>query len=343
MSWVPFAIGAAGQVGSGIAGAKAQNDATEAALNQLAQTRQDYQNIATPDVAAQQLQLQKLEQQGELNPYLQQAYQQYGSQLNGYQTDPRLQMAQMNALQQMASIGQAGGMDAQAQSALMQAQMQNANAARGAREANLQNAAQRGVSGSGLEFALNQMADQGAAQGNQMAGTQAAGQAAQRALEALQGSGTMAGQMSGQQFGQAATQSQQQNDINRFNTQALQNVSGSNTQALNQAQSANLGEKQRIADQNALLANSQQEYNKQLLQQQFQNQLAKTQGMNSQAANIANVGTQGGANLAKQIGSIGQAAGGVAGAYYGQPQTAKYNTQTGDSLYDPYTGKKYSS
>lgn len=105
------------------------------------------------------------------------------------------QTAAIDYLQQLYSQG---GMDPQAKAALAQAQQSNAARERMARGAIGQNAAARGVGGSGVEIASQLANQQGAANRNSSAGTAAAADARTRAIQALMGSASIAGNVRGQ-------------------------------------------------------------------------------------------------------------------------------------------------
>lgn len=310
---IPAAIGAAGA----ISGAVASNNASNKATNTARAGQQGFRDLAIPEIAPQQLNLGMLQSAGTLNPNLISQYNLGNSAYNNIQTDPRLKQAQLDALSTLQNIGQSGGNDAQAQSAMLQARQQNDTAARGQREAVLQNAAARGISGSGLELSSALQADQGAADRNAMAGTQAAADANQRKLAAIEGLGSLGSQVQGQEFGQQAQQAQANDLISRFNTANAQQVNQANVGAQNQAQAGNLANAQSISNQNVGLQNYQQQYNKGLQQQQYQNQLQRAQGAAGQGNVVANFQNQAGQNVAKALGGLGQTGFGVAGSVYG--------------------------
>src|SRR6185436_3925664 len=127
------------------------------------------------------------------------------------------------------------GLDEQSIAALRQIQQENQTAERGSREAILQNAAARGISGSGLELA-SQMGNQQTSATNQAnQGFQAAADANARKLAAIQGIGQLGGQIHGQEENKATAQ----NAINQFNAANRQNVEGTNVAARNAAEAAN--------------------------------------------------------------------------------------------------------
>lgn len=304
-------LGALGSIGSGIAGAISQNNASKRASRIAEQAAGRFYDFADPDYQAMLLQLEELKSQGQLTPEMEAAILQDPSLMSQVSQDPRLQKAQMDALSTLANISNEGGMDPQAALALRESQIQTQGAARGSREANLMNAAQRGVSGSGLEFVSNQMADQNASNQAELTGLQQAGMANERDLSTLNQYADLAGTMGQRDVNLQSEKAKAQDAINQFNSQMRADVQQRNVGAKNVAQERNLGEQQRIADQNTLLRNQQQQYNKSMEQQKFDNSLSRAQG----AAGISNAqigaATAAGQNAANLWAGIGQTVGGV--------------------------------
>lgn len=245
-------------------------------------------SLETPDINDMQIQLENLVQQGALDPEMAATIMQGRSEMNGIQTDPNLDKNQMAALAGLEDIVSGGGMSAMDKANLAKIQSEENTAARGQREAILQNAQARGLGGSGLEL-MNQMQNQ------QSAATRAsqrdldvAGMAQERALNALMQQGQLSGQMQNQQFNQQAQVAGANDAISRFNAQNQQNQMNQNVAARNDAAARNLGAKQSIADSNVGTRNQQQQYNKQLIQQQFDNEYKKRGG----TASIANSNAQ---------------------------------------------------
>jgi len=87
-----------------------------------------------------------------------------------------------------------------------------------------------------------------------------------------------------------------------------QGVENANVAAQNQAQAYNVQQQQHTADQNTGLSNYQQQYNNQLSQQQFQNQMSKSGGAAAAYENQAGQFNQQAATNANMWGNIGQGA-----------------------------------
>lgn len=275
-------------------------------------------DVKEPDINAMKISPELLSQVGELSPEAE-------SYLLGIQIptmsllaaeDSRYLDPQLDALAQLGNIAREGGLDAQALSAIEAARMGNAAAARGAREANLTNAQQRGVAGSGLEFVLNQMADQNAANQNNLFGLQQAAYANQRDMDALNQMANLAGTMSERDLGLELHRADAQDAINRFNAQMVQGVQQRNVAGRNMAAAQNLGERQRIADTNVGIKNYGQEYNAKLPQQNFENQFKKASTAAGTTAGTSQGISQAGQAAGNMWGGIGQGLTGTAGAFF---------------------------
>lgn len=287
-------------------GAQGQaTDAAQAGVDALA-------SLQTPDVAAMQLELEQLVQQGVLTPEEAQTYLQEASKTADIQTNPALRQAQMDALASMQEIGE-GGLTASDKAALSGIQSQEQTASRGAREAIIADAQAKGMGGSGLELMAQLKNQQDASTRQSQRDLDVAGMAQDRALQAIQAAGQMGGNIQQQDFGQQFQQGQAQDAINQFNTQNMNQVGMVNTKAANDAAATNLQNKQRIADANTTTRNTQQQYNKQLAQQDFDNRYKRAGGTASAYQNLAG---QYNANAAQNMQVVGSAiqAGGTAAA-----------------------------
>ncbi len=243
--------------------------------------------IQTPNISDERVNFDKYASQGDLNPEKADVNLQGDSALNGIETDPNLSQAQNDALHSLQDIGTSGGLTSMDQAKLGQIQSQEDTSARGAREAIIQNAQSRGLGGSGIELLSQMQNQQDAATRASTRGMDVAALAEQRALDALVQAGELGGKMQQTQFGQKAQVAGANDAINQFNTQNKNQVGMYNTTAANNAAAANLESKQKIADANTTSANQQQQYNKGLGQQDFQNQMAKAAGVSGVAKDQA--------------------------------------------------------
>lgn len=278
-----------------------------------------YASLQTPDIESMQLDLEGLVQQGILTPEQAQAALVEQSQMAGVSQDPTTKQAQMEALQGLQDITSSGGLTAIDKAKLGQIATEEDTRARGAREAIMQNQAARGLGGSGMELLAQLQNQQESASRTSQRDLDVGALAQQRALDALMNQGTMAGQIGQQGFAQQAQKAQAADAIAQFNAQNQQQANMYNTQAANQAQAANLGAKQEIANANVGTANQQQQYNKQLIQQQYENELKKRGGQAGIAqanTNAQNQAAQNNAAFTNQLIGTGAT---IAGTAFGGP------------------------
>lgn len=213
------------------------------------------------------------------NPQLESALSLGPSAMEGISTDPALRAAQLNALSRLQGISDAGGKDAQFQADATRLLTDvNANL-RGNQGAIQQNLATRGLSGGMTELVSRQQAAQEAANRQSQMGLDLNAQAQQRALSALMGSAELGGQMEQRQFGQQSQIAQAKDLINKFNLQNRQDVGMRNISAQNEAAMRNAQLAQDIANRNVGARQHAREYNLNIPQQQFQNQIARAGGI----------------------------------------------------------------
>lgn len=232
-----------------------------------------YSNIRVPDIQQMQLVLDEYVQQGILTPEQATYYAQDPSEFQKLMSDPKLKDAQMAALSSLQEYGNQGGLNAQAKGRLHDIAKEESVRERGAREAIMQGAQQRGVAGSGLEFLNLIKNQQDSASRAADRGTQVAADAEVRALDALMNSGKMAGDIRSQDFNEQARKAQAIDEINRFNTQNRMNVDQYNVGTRNKGQQYNLEQRQSVSDANTNMRNKQQAHNKGLIQQNWQNRM----------------------------------------------------------------------
>ncbi len=186
-------------------------------------------------------------------------------------TDARLQETQMKALAELERAGEEGfTAEDKAKFEALQRQIGSDEKARQATI--LQQMAQRGALDSGAQLAAQLGSSQAATQRASEQATQMAAQQAAARRGALSQAAQAAGNIQQTQFGQQAQKASAQDRISAFNA----SVAARDTAA-----------RQQHAQQAAQLANQQQMHNKALLQQNFQNQMAKATGVSSALGNQA--------------------------------------------------------
>lgn len=213
------------------------------------------------------------------NPELESAITLGPSAMEGISTDPTLRAAQLSALQKLQGISDAGGQDAQFQADAARLQNDINTNLRGNQGAIQQNLATRGLSGGLTEMVSRQQAAQDAANRQSQMGLDLNAQAQQRALSALMGSANLGGQIEDRQFGQQSQVASAKDLINQFNVKNQQGVAGRNIGYQNDAQQRNNTGLQDIANKNVAERGRINEYNAQLPQTQFGNQVARAGGV----------------------------------------------------------------
>jgi len=262
------------------------------------------------------IELQRLVSAGEITPEFAEIIKyQGGNAFEDIYVDPRLKAQQEETLFDMRDISKTG-MTAMDEADLARIASQESQAERGQREALIQQAQQRGLRGSGMDFASQLANQQGGATRRSARDTEVAGQASQRRMAALQEAGAMAGQLRSQEYGEQADVAKAQQMIDQFNTQNKQAQLAERSRQQNIANQANLSNAQRIMDQNVDLANQEERYRQSIAQQNFQNQLALSSekaGAHYQMADM--LGQSSSAGLQATAGLVGSLA--MAGAYSG--------------------------
>jgi hypothetical protein len=246
--------------------------------------------IGIPTIEAQKIALEAPELVGQLE-----AEALGSSRFEEISMDPRLQAAQMAALEDITGIAEAGGLDAQSRLNLEEGLAR----ASGAEQARLQQLIEDPTLGQGQRLALQAQAVQGSGQSARDVALQSAAQAQQARMAALGQQANLASGMQQQQLGLAGQKASAADAIAQFNTQQRMGV-----------QSQNLANRQRIAEAGAATRNQQEMYNKGLIQQKFQNEMAKATGVTGQQSNMAG-------NLQQQASSAQQAQQAQTGALIG--------------------------
>ncbi len=157
--------------------------------------------------------------------------------------------AQLSALNRLKNLSETGE-DLQSQ-VMRQRALGDAAAQNQAQQATItQNAAQRGVGGSGLEFLQSMMAQQGSAQDASRNAQDAALASYQTRLNAMKDSASLGGQVRDQDISEQARNAGIINDFNQRKTAEANRYQQYVANANNQAQQYNIGNQQRVMDAN---------------------------------------------------------------------------------------------
>lgn len=251
-------------------GSNAGKDQMEESLQLQKDARDELKGLYVPTTAEQEILLQNPELAGLLE-----AEQLQDSRLNDVSTDPRLKQAQMSALEQLSGLSETG-LGAEDVAAFNNLRRQSGAEAQAQNASVLQNAASQGTLTSGNTLMAQLMAGQQGANRTSEGAEALAAQASQARREALSMKANMASQLGAQDFSQKSSVKVADDAIDRFNKGNRQDVNATN-----------LNNRQNISNQSNANVNRQTEYNKGLVQQQFQNNLAKSTGVAQQTGNLA--------------------------------------------------------
>jgi len=292
--------------------------------------------IQTPELKDLQVQLNKYVLAGQLSPEAAESELLKSNAFNDIVTDPNLEGAQKKALSSMQNVADSGGLTAIDKAQLNDIQIGQNQANRSQNEATMQQAQQRGMGGSDINTVNQLMNEQGNADRASNAGLTVAAQAQARALQAMQAAGKQAGDIRTQDYGEAEKKAQSANAIDLFNKQTLNATDLYNVDAANKAQAANLAAKQAINDSNTNTTNQNAIYNSQQVQQRFNDQAQKAQGVAGTYNNWANdantaAATDKAADVGFTTGLMKAGATGAAAAFGGPAGAMAANSAMGGS------------
>lgn len=237
------------------------------------QAIQELIKVKIPDPKQQELALQQYKLAGTLSPELEHAIKQDPSAFQDIVKNQQYSQAQGKALQQLQSLGEEGGLSLSDKADLQTQMIANANKDKANRDAITDDFARRGQLGSGMALQAQLQGSQAAGDRDAQMRLQTLGSARDRALQAIQGAGDLAGHLQDQDYRMQSDAASAKDRINQFNTQNAQGVQQRNVAARNDAAQANLNAKQNLMNSNVDIANKQQQYNRELYQKQFDNQL----------------------------------------------------------------------
>ena len=273
-----------------VAGAIGNDQASGArgdASRNLAEILAMYQNIATPDIEKMKLNLQNYQDVYNYNPQMQTA-EQLSSQdnLQNIQLDPRLRQQQVGALDMFNQMAQGGFTPDQL--VAMDAQRRQTEGDLTSRLASMQsNQDARGVGNSDFALAQRMMEAQSSANRAAQDNAAARAQAFQQQVNAGMQGANLAGNIEQQDYVRQAALANSQNNREMVNLGQRANVNQSNVANFNDALKSKTTNTQNISNQNTGLANTQQEYNRGLLQTDFNNKLKKAEGVSGAQRGVA--------------------------------------------------------
>lgn len=268
-----------------------------------------YANLQLPDTEKMRLALEDYKSVGTYNPQAEQAEQLASADaMQNIAVDPRLRQAQMNQLEALSKLGETGLSPVEmSQLNALQRKSAAENQSRLAQLLQQQDA--RGVGSSESALAARMLASQSGANVQAQQADDLAAQAFTRALQAKASAGQLGGQMENTQFGQGAQIAQALNARELANMQQRAQSQTRNIDRFNQAQMSNLANQQQIAASNVGLHNQQQQYNRQLEQQKYENELKRLSGMSGAGTGLAQQYGQQAQATQQMMGNIGSGIG----------------------------------
>lgn len=256
------------------AAAEAANRAAQA---QVAQAVSELEAVGVPSVEAQKIAISKYmpEVVGQLD-----AQELEGTALSDIGVDPRLKEAQTAALNELQTRGETGlTVEDKQKFEELSRDVESAEQAR--QKAILASMAEQGNLGSGQELAARLASSQAATDRLSQEGSRLGAEAALGRRQALSQAGQMAGQIRNQDFGEQSRIAQAKDIAAQFNAQQ---------RASTQAQ--NLQNQQRISDTRSDIQRQQEQYNKALIGQQYDQRMQKAGAISSARTGAAQVQQQ---------------------------------------------------
>lgn len=301
-------IAAVGAIGGGIIGHMSKMSAQERAAAIQDKAVQQWLKINIPDPEKQKLALDRFVSAGEIIPELEQPLMQADTELKQITQDEGLKNTRMRALSSLEEQGY-GGESMQDAAAREKGIIESGAANRGRQQAIVGDFQRRGQGGGGLELAARLDAQQ--AEGDRLAGQSLDLEANRRirALNAIAGAGNLAGDMQDDDYRMKSDAAKASDAINMFNTQNVQGVRNRNVDRSNDANKWNLTNNQDILNRNTGVSNFEQQYNKELEQQRFENEARRAAGATGQYQARAAGEQAAGDSAAQMWGGIGQGIG----------------------------------
>lgn len=326
-----------------LTGAKMDRRAEASRKNQDEYTRQALQKIdelQIPEEEKQKLQLEQISNVYGYSPESEEAIQLLKSARESVYAPQETLDAQYDALRSLRELGKTP-LTAEERAQLEQIKRETSAQQISRENAIKQNLQERGVFGAGEELTSRLMASQNAQSQAARAGEDLATKAEQRALEAIRTGGQLGSQIGQVQFSQAMDRASAADEIAKFNAAQRADVQARNVANRNLASENVAKMRQNLEQANVDIRNKQEQYNKQLPQQTFANQVTK-QGLAVGA--LTGASTQAAQQAAAQAQAAAAQKGALIGAgagllIAGNPSSPSGGTGTGQSTtMEPQTG-----
>lgn len=313
---IPALIAGGATIAGGMMGAdaasKGRRDAADAQRQALAQ----FLGIDAPEISDQELQLLIPQLIGEYTPEVEQSILQGDTALGDISIDDALRQNQMEALTGMEEIAEGGLTEADA-AAMRGIQREVGQGQQARMESVLQQMAQRGTLGGGMELAAKISQQQEVNDQEAAAADKLAQEVMQRQMSGLQNLSSMSGNLRSQDYQEQEKLAQARDAIQKFNTVNQQNVQQRNVGQRNTAQQQNLAARQKAEQARVQTLNEQQQLNKGLIQQKYQNDMDLARARAGAYTGYGQQQQQAGQDKAKMIGGIASGIGDIATSFMG--------------------------
>lgn len=314
---------AASSIVGGIMANNANKSAQAAAAAAMARAQALIDQVGAPPDLSGKIILDQLQQAGVLTPEMESQIGNVVSKVSQVKTDPATRAMQVKALQEMSKRGSAGYTPED------RAQYnQSRQGVQRDLEAKQQQIAQemqmRGQAGGGNELAQRLLASQAGADRASEEADRISAAASQSKLQALSQMGSMSGALRGQDFNEENTKAASQDEMDRFTTDRQLAISQRNVASANQAQAANLANKQDISNANVGINNTEAQRQNEAKRQKWLDDLyyaqARANPMQRSAAQTLESGKTNAQGITNMAGGIGSAFGSL-GSYFAKNQS----------------------
>lgn len=250
----------------------------------------EWETLQIPSAEEMELRLPDYTFRQEYTPYLQEEVAAPETAMLGVEADPEAVAAERQVLDDLTAIAEDPTLSDIDKAALYDIISQQRGAARGSREAILQNLQERGILGAGQELVSKQMAEQAAAARGAAGGYELAGQAEARRRGALNALAELGSRMRGESFEEQSNIAKSRDLIEQFNAQLRQQQQAANVLAQQKAQQQNIEQAEREAQANYAARVAEAESSSELPKTLFEMQRQKLAGRTGQAGEVADAG-----------------------------------------------------
>lgn len=289
------AAAVAAPIVGGIIGSMSAKKSRKAAAAAAAAAYAELEKIGMPPDLSKEIIMQQFSSQGILDPEMEQEISMQASRLAEVKEDPSLRNAQLDVLSTLGGVSR-GGLRAEDRAAYNQLRASVQQDQEAKRQQLMQSMQAKGMGGSGAELMAQLQSQQASADQASTGADNLAAESSRAAKEALMQRANLAGSMRTQDLGVEEMRARAIDDRNRFlyeNSVARQR---SNVGAQNEAQGANLANKQRLSELNVAQANQESLRQNQAKRDYFNDQLglasAKAAALNNQASSYTAQGQQ---------------------------------------------------